>query len=357
VTLQAEIETLRGAAGLTRLDHVAGLRIEGKDAFAILDLLSTRPLFLREGQIGHSLFLREDAGLFADAFVCFGEDAFYVLCEGPSQSELLAYVQAERARRLPGADASVEGLSEGFELLGVNGPYAWEVVAELLGPSVLGMPYLTLMHVEAGLCLRAGKTGEYGYDLLVRRQEAAALGARLREVGEPLGLREVSLAALDQCGLENWHFSMRTLRETRFAVPLTPFELQLQWRVGYDREFVGAAALRARRVQPGAMRATSFRAAAEVAAGDLVRLGQDTVGELLAAGYSCTRGEWVGMALLPRALAHPRIAVLAVARADRLVPIETMAPPLINNLSLHVDPHRHSYRTREKERFPELVVG
>ena len=54
----------------------------------------------------------------------------------------------------------------------------------------------------------------------------------------------VSREALDVCALENWHFSMRTLRETALASPLTPIELQLQWRVVYARDFVGATALR-----------------------------------------------------------------------------------------------------------------
>ena len=137
MSLQAEIEALRSASGCSRLAHVAALRLEGPDAFAVLDLVSTRPLFLREGQLCHTLFLREDAGLFADVFVCFGEDAFYVLAEGPSEAELLAYVRAAQARELPEANASVEGLSSSFELIGIDGPYAWEVVAELLGPAVL----------------------------------------------------------------------------------------------------------------------------------------------------------------------------------------------------------------------------
>jgi aminomethyltransferase len=362
MSLQDELDALRSAAGYTRLDHVAVLRVEGPDAFAVLDLVSTRHLFLRETQLCHTLFLREDASVFADAFVALGEDAFYVLAEGPSEAELLLYLQTARAARLPAARVELTGLANSHALFGVDGPYAWEVMAALLGPTVLGMPYLTLMHVDAGLCLRAGKTGEYGYLMLAPVEHAAAVSARLLDAGAPLGLRELSLAALDHCALENWHFSMRTLRDTTLAQPLTPLELQLQWRVGWDRAFVGAEALRARRAQQlrapsSALRTVCVTAEHELEAGQGVRLGELPVGELLAAAWSLTRGQWVGIALVPRALAHPHLSVLSAVTGSGPVALRTQAPPLLDNRSLHVDPHRHSHRTREHDAFPPLVTS
>jgi aminomethyltransferase len=230
------------------------------------------------------------------------------------------------------------------------------VTAALLGPAVLGMPYLTLMHVDFGLCLRAGKTGEYGYVLLAGDESRAALEERLHDVGTPLGLREVGLGALDRCALENWHFSMRALSDTALVRPLTPLELQLQWRVGWDRQFVGADALRRRRAEGPALRTVCVTAEAELARGQAVACGGETVGELLAAAWSFTRAQWVGMALLPRALAHPHLSVLTARAAGGEVALCTQTAPLLDNRSLHVDPHRHSHRTREQDAFPPLVA-
>jgi glycine cleavage system aminomethyltransferase T len=355
MSLEAEIEALRSAAGHCRLDHVAALRVEGPDAFVLLDRVSTRPLFLRETQVCHTLFLREDAGIFADVFVALGEDAFYVLAEGPTEAELLAYLDAARSAG-PALQVSVRGLGASHARIGIDGPYAWEVVAALLGPAVLGMPYLTLMHVDFGLCLRAGKTGEYGYVLLAAEDGRAALAARLRDVGTPLGLREVSASALDRCALESWHFCMRSLRDGGTGDPLTPLELQLQWRVGWDRTFVGAEALRKRRAQGPALRSVCVTAGAEIARGQAVACGGEAVGELLDAAWSFTRAQWVGMALVPRSLAHPHLSVLTARGAGGEVALRTQAPPLLDNRSLYVDPHRHSHRTREQDAFPPLVA-
>ena len=140
--------------------------------------------------------------------------------------------------------------------------------------------------------------------------------------------------------------STRTLRETALASPLTPIELQLQWRVVYARDFVGATALRARREHGAAARATCFTAERHVAPGQRVRLGELDVGEVLASCESPTLGLTVGSALLERRFAHPHLALSAESVAIGAIPLRTCTASLVDNVSLHVDPHKHSYATR-----------
>jgi aminomethyltransferase len=319
--------------------------VDGPGAFDLLEHASTRRLYLREGQMRHTLLLHEDAGILADVYIGSADDGLYVLAEGPAEAELVAWLQALRERQFPSARVEVCGQAAEGVTLGVDGPYAWEVVSGLLGRAVLGMPYLTLLRREDTLCLRAGKTGEYGYLLVVPRSQATELEARLAEVGRPLGLVTVGREALDVCALENGHFSMRSLRETALARPLTPIELQQQWRVAYDKVFVGSEALRARRAEGPRVRATSFTADGALAPGQTVQLGGDDAGEILAATFSPSLGAWVGTALLTRRLAHPHIELEATSEAG-VVHLTTRTPPLIDNLSLHVDPHKHSFATR-----------
>lgn len=354
--IAGEVRAVRESAGLCRLDHTAVVRVEGPDAFSLLDVTSPGPLFLRESQMRHTLLLDEDARPAADLYVCCDEEGFFLLAEGLSEADLLTRLAARRAERLPAGEVTLRPLSDSHSLLGLNGPYAWEIMAAFLGPSVLGMPYLTLMRVDDIVCFRAGKTGEFGYDLLVPRAAASSSWARLLEVGAPFDLAPVGLAALDLCALENWHFNIRAPRDTSLVQPLTPIELQLQWRVSYQRDFVGAEALRARRAAGAAVRATSFVAAQAIAPGQAILFEGWPCGEVLASALSPTLGAWTGIALLPVRLAHPGIADFVAQGEDAPVAITTRTPPLINNRSLFVDPHRHSYRTRAEETFPPLVV-
>jgi aminomethyltransferase len=339
-------------------DHVGLARVDGAGALPLLERACAQPLYLREGRARQTLLLREDAGIFADVIVGSADDGYYVLAEGPTEAELVRWLDRLREGLPAAKEASVRGLSGEMSVVGIDGPFAWEVLARVLGPGILGMPYLTLLRREEVLCLRAGKTGEYGYVLLVPRDTAGELRSNLADAAQQLGtaLPMVGPVSLDVCALENWHFSIRNLvmpdpfgragdcRETLLARPLTPIELQLQWRVAYDKDYVGADALRARRAEGARARATCFTAEAPLSGGEGVLHAGDPVGEVLGARFSPTLGVWVGAALLATRFAHPHVALTATS-ATGPVPIATRTTPLLENLSLQVDPHKHSFAT------------
>jgi hypothetical protein len=69
------------------------------------------------------------------------------------------------------------------------------------------------------------------------------------------------------------------------------------------------------------------------------------------AGASPTRGDWLAIAIVERALAHAGLDGFTVGG----VPARTLSAPAIDNRSLLVDPQRHSFATRDTDRFPPLV--
>jgi glycine cleavage system aminomethyltransferase T len=344
-----EVVALRTGCGLSLQHWVTVTLVSGPDRRALLEHASTRPLFVREGQLRHTLFLREDAGLYADVLIASAEEGLYVLAEGPAASEIARWLEAMRAEKAP--RSTVRSLADDLVVIGIDGPYAWEVVSALLGPPVLGMPYLTLLQREGIACCRAGKTGEFGYLLLVERALAATTVDQLTALGESRGLIPVGLSALDTCALENWHFSMRSLGPTALAAPLTPLELQLKWRVDPAHDFFGAAALRVRREAGSSVRATCFTSRDEITSGAAILLDGAPVGEVLAACPSPTLGGWVGSALLPCRWAHPHLDFV-VPGVPHDLHVRTHTTPLVDNLSLRIDPHKHAYATREHDFLP-----
>jgi aminomethyltransferase len=332
MTVADEVAALRSSAGLSRPTHIAMVHVGGPDAQSLLQDASTQSPYAREGRVRHTLFLREDGSVFADALVVKVEERFFVLAEGPDEAALVAWLDRAKGEK----DVTIDGMSDAWAILGIDGPYAWEVVGGLLGPAVYGMPYLTLLRRDDVVCMRAGKTGEYGYLLLVPRSNMTEVEARLVEIGAPLDLVRVGLEALDTCALESWHFSMRMLR-----TPLTPIELQLQWRVNYAREFIGAVALRALRAEGAKVRLTCFIADRAVAPGDRVRLAGLEIGEVLIACASPTLDRTMGAALLERRFAHPHLTL-----STRDASLRTCTGSLVMNKSLSIQPHKHSYATR-----------
>lgn len=340
--LSGEIAAIRTSVALGDGAHIACVRITGADAQELVDRISPRELFVRAGQMLHTLLLDDDGAPVADLYLCCDEEDYYLLAEGLDGPALAACAAAAAG----GLDAAVIDQSESHAILTLDGPYAWELLAEVASPDVIGLPYLGFFHEGRFTCFRGGKTGEYGYDLLVPRAQRAELREVLLEAGRRFELREASLAALDLCRLEAGFFNVR--REVRPG--LTPVELQQQWRLTASRAFRGAAAVAAHRREPRG-RVTMITAASEIRTDAAIELDGERVGSVLHAGPSHTRGDWIGLAHLPRALAHAGLAGFTCSGA----PVRTASAPAVNNRSLFVDPQRHAWATRDRESFPPLV--
>jgi glycine cleavage system aminomethyltransferase T len=346
MSLAEETKALRGSVAWSRLDHVAHVRIRGEGAYERLDQVVPSALNLRDGQMLHTMLLDEAAAPIADAYIAWDDEEFFLLTEGLGADQLLDHLRPF----LPESDGfEIENLTKSHAIVALDGPYAWELLGKVLDPEAIGLPYLTFYHLDGWTCCRAGKTGEFGYAILLPAGEAETLEHRLESKGAALDARRATLEALDQCALENWFFNIR--REGQ--EPVTPIELQLQWRVAYDKEFVGSAALRERRRAGARQRLTSILAGDAVAVGEKVVLEGVEVGRVVNAGYSHMLGAWVALALIDIAWAHPGITVLRVGPEG--VSARSVSPPVLNNRSLAISPQLHSYHTRDQHPMPDLV--
>lgn len=343
--LREAIHAVRYAVAVSRLEDVRYVRLTGPGAWDALDHLCSGELYLRDGQLLHGLLLDEEAHPFADCHVGRDDEDYVLLLEGPTASELDAHL----ARHLPRGEVTVEDLTADVGMLGLDGPYAWELLGLVAGAECIGLPYLTFVHLDRWTIYRAGKTGEYGYGFIVPREDLDALERRLGEVGAALDVATAGRDALDQCALENWFFNIR--REGR--EPVTPLELQLQWRVSSRKRFVGSDALHSQRVAGIRQRLTCLVGASPSAIHDTVWLEGAPVGRVVNAGYSHVRGDWVTLALLDVAWAYPGIDFAVTASGDG-ASLRSMSPPVVDNRSLHVSPQRHSYASRGQYTFPVL---
>jgi glycine cleavage system aminomethyltransferase T len=212
------------------------------------------------------------------------------------------------------------------------------------------MPHLSFYRpTERRTCFRAGKTGEFGYDLLVPRAEADRYWSRLLEAGAPFDVIPVGLDALAHASLEAGFFNI--YREGR--ADLTPIELGLEGRLSWDKDFVGKAALVRRKAAGITRRITALQSPEPFAEGDAVRAEGRVIGTVLNAARSVTLGEHIGIGLLEQACAQSGIDQYTVEHAGIERPVRTVLSPFVNNRSRVIDPHRHSYHDRAAIRFPD----
>lgn len=337
---------VRHSVALSHLGHVVHIRVSGSGAFDAIDRVYAREIYLRDGQIGQGLLLDEDGRVFADCYLARDGSDFFLLAEGPSSEDLIAYLN----RHFDGVDdVQVTDEQNTLGVIGVDGPYAWELIARLVGPEVIGLPYLTFFHFDDMVCCRVGKTGEYGYRLLVPHEAISALQDELLRLGEHLDIAPIDVAVLDTCALENWFFNIRG--EGRHG--LTPLELQLQWRLSRQKSFVGSEALKRRREEGITGRLTCVVSPSPIEVGDPVRRDDADRGRIVHACFSPLRSDWVGLALMDTAYAHPGVDALHIGDSHEA---RSVTPPVITNRSLYVNPQVHSYASRHEDDFPPLVV-
>ena len=331
------LRALRESVAWLPSPHVVELRLTGEHAFELLDRVFARELYVQDGQLRHGLLLDERGLAFADVYVGRDEDDFVLLAEGPTEAELLAYLQRHR----PSVAEDVDVQPEGRTRFGIHGPYAWELLAEVFGPEVVGLPYLTFFREGPITCYRTGQTGEYGY--LLSTSEPAALVARLVERGTAFDAREIELATLDRAAFESFFFC---IRDPALAA-IDPIRAQLQWRIG-GSGFVGEEAL------PAAVNERLAMARVIGDPGDArdVTLEGDVVGRLVTLAATPSLGGSMATLLLSRPVSHPHIAAFRLGDAK----LRTVTPPPIRPRSLFVNPQRHAYATREGQAFPPLVA-
>jgi glycine cleavage system aminomethyltransferase T len=349
MTDEQEIAALRASVALHRVEEMACLRFSGRDAYEIVDWLCPAELYLRHSQMRHTLLLNDQAFPVADLYVACYEEDFLLLFEGLNSATLEQYIQGH----LPASSMTkISNFGDAHQMLSLQGPFAWELLSEVIGAEIVGLPYLTFAQINSLFCFRAGNTGEYGYLLMVPKADSMEFEKRLVEIGQRFDLAVVGKAALDQCALENFYFNIRREGSAR----VTPIELQLQWRVSYRKKYVGADALAQRRQQGASMRLTCLVSREKISIGDSIFYDEHDIGEVVNAGFSCIRGDWVALVLLKTPFAYPGIARYCSEHSGRRFPVRTVAPPVINNRSLHINPQIHSFASRSEYSFPPLVT-
>jgi aminomethyltransferase len=254
--------------------------------------------------------------------------AQYTLCcddeTGGIVDDLIAYLRsddevflvpnaantAEVVRRLGAAapaEVAVDDLHESYGVLAVQGPRSEELLRRVGLP--VGHEYMSFVDAEfAGRPLvvcRTGYTGERGYELLPRWDDAGDLWDALLAAGPDLGALPCGLGARDTLRTEMGY----ALHGQDISLDVTPVQARLGWAVGWDKPaFWGREVLLAERTA-GARRLLRGLEALERA---IPRPGMAVwgvpgdapVGVVTSGTFSPTRRIGIALALLDRTVSE-----------------------------------------------------
>ncbi len=293
-----EHHAVRQHAGVFDVSHMTIVDLSGSRCREFLrHLLANDVAKLKDrGKALYSCMLNPDGGVIDDLIVYYLTDTDYrLIVNAATRDKDLAWIE----KQATAFDVAVDERPE-LAMLAVQGPDARELAAPLVdaGHRDAALALKPFNGLEAGglFVARTGYTGEDGWEMIVRDNQAGELWDRLLAAGvAPCGL-----GARDTLRLE----AAMNLYGTDMDETISPLEAGLSWTVAWDpaeRDFIGRAALEKQRNDPGKRRFVGLLLEDKGVLRNHQRVVVDGVGdgEITSGGFSPTIGKSIALARVP----------------------------------------------------------
>ncbi|MBS1767410.1 MAG: glycine cleavage system aminomethyltransferase GcvT [Acidobacteria bacterium] len=297
----AEHNAVRNQAGLFDVSHMGELRVKGPDALKFLDWLTPNAVAkLADGQIHYTGFLTE-RGSFVDDLLIYreSEDDFLLVVNAGNIAKDFAWVKEKAA----GFQVTVTNESDATGQVALQGPNAEGILQGLTDLKLADIAYYWFKRgVVAGkACLvsRTGYTGEDGFEIYCRAEDAEAIWCAVLAAGKGKGLIPAGLGCRNTLRLE----SKMALYGHEISDEIHALEAGLGWTVKLDKgDFLGREALQKAKDAGLPRKLAGFRMREKR---DIARDGMAVVKDGAQVGFvtsgapSPTVGQNIGLALVP----------------------------------------------------------
>ena len=323
----AEHTATREAAGLFDVSHLGKALVTGPGAAEFVNAALTNDLRrIRPGKAQYTLCCTESGGVIDDLIAYYVSDDEIFLV--PNAANTAAVVDALRKRAPQGITVTDEHRS--FAVLAVQGPRSGDVLGGLGLPTdmdYMGYADATLDGAFVRIC-RTGYTGELGYELLPRWDDAVGVFDALVDGVRAVDGQLAGLGARDTLRTEMGY----PLHGHELSQLISPLQARCGWAVGWKKDaFWGRDALLAEK-QTGPVRVLrGLRAVGRgVLRGDLTVLADGLpVGVTTSGTFSPTLKVGIGLALLDTAAKIADGARVTVDVRGRELECEVVAPPFV----------------------------
>jgi len=328
--LKNEHHAVREAAGMFDVSHMGEFFVEGPDALAFLQKVTSNDVSkLLPGKIQYSCMPNEEGGIVDDLLVyCFGNEYFLLVVNASNMEKdwnhLMQYTE--------GFDISMRNDSDAYSLLAVQGPKATEILQSLTGVDLAEIKYYHFVIGEmAGITdviiSATGYTGAGGFELYVFNQDAKKLWEAIFAAGEPHGLLPAGLGARDTLRLEMG----MCLYGNDIDDTTSPLEAGLGWITKFTKDFVSSEKFAAQKEAGVSQKLVGF----EMIDRGIPRHGYEiadlegnVIGRVTSGTNSPTTGKNIGMGYVPVALASEGSEFAVVIR-EKLIKAQVVKLPFV----------------------------
>jgi aminomethyltransferase len=243
-SIKEEHEAVRMRAGLFDVSHMGEFVVKGSDSLAFLQKMMTNDVAkLTDGRAQYTLMCYEDGGTVDDLLIYKKVDGEYLLVVNAANIEKdFAWLNQHAF-----GDVQLENVSAEIAQLALQGPLAEQVLQKLTNLDLSALKFFTFQdHVDLqgvkALISRTGYTGEDGFEIYCRAEDAIALWEAILEAGKEEGVIPCGLGARDTLRFE----AALPLYGQELSKDITPIEAGLGFAVKTNKEmdFIGKDVLK-----------------------------------------------------------------------------------------------------------------
>lgn len=341
---------VRNSAVMADYSHYGIVKVYGDEAWLLLNhLVSADISSIRDEQLLYTFFLDENGEIISDAYVVCDNESYILISEWLSSDKLCQLVNNVLVNKKNSHENfqidEVISLDCEWRTICLEGPYSWEILSEMFGMDIIGLPLHEYMYVDENIIImRVGKHGEYCYYIMGLEEQVVEIWEGISQLTDKYDLKIGGIDYLRDVRLENpcWEPSVCN------SFSRCPIELQMQWAISYDKDdFIGKKAIEMRAeigVPKRIVGAKIMRKyAKEISLGDRVFYKEEDIGSVVNIGFSHTLKCYIARVFLKYKYAYVGIDDYIIRSKNGDVSFVTSSIPFINNLSSIVNPTEDSY--------------
>ncbi|MGP3707982.1 glycine cleavage system aminomethyltransferase GcvT [Gordonia paraffinivorans] len=327
----AEHTAVREAVAIFDVSHLGKALVSGPGAAEFVNSTLTNDLRkIAPGKAQYTLCCNEGGGVVDDLIAYLvGDDEVFLVPNAANTATVVA-----KLKEVAPDGISVVDQHREFAVFAVQGPRSPEVLAGLGLPA--DIEYMAFADAELSTAdgpkpvrvCRTGYTGERGYEVLPRWDDAGAVFDTLYEAVAAAGGQAAGLGARDTLRTEMGY----ALHGHELSPEISPVQARSSWAVGWDKpSFFGRDALLAEKENGPARRLYGLKAVGRGVprAGCAVRLGDTVIGECTSGTFSPTLKQGIALALLDTASGVKKGDEVVIDVRGRDLPCEVVIPPFV----------------------------
>ena len=324
---------VRTTAGAFDVSHMGEFIVKGKNAEFFLNFVTINDVTKIEiGQAQYSAMCYDDGGIIDDLLIYRYKDYYMLVVNASNIDKDFKWLNEHLFD-----DVILENHSDKISLIALQGPKSREILTKISKPDINNLPFYYFLEGKVAGCdvtiARTGYTGELGFEIYGNNKDIPKVWDALFNIGKPMGLVPVGLAARDTLRLE----MKFCLYGNDIDKTTHPYEAGLGWITKVDKgNFIGREAILERKENLiRRLVCVEMLDRAIPRHGYEIFVGEEKVGYFTSGGQSPSLQKGIGLAYIDRSYAKSETEIEVEIRDMRKKAIIVKPPFYKDGTSLN----------------------